>query len=153
MRSFKITFILLSLSIFLACDNDQDDIALSAAEAAQLNQIVQQGEWSISTYTSNGSDNTANYSDYTFIFEEDNNLSANSSSDNITGTWRISNDSGSETDSYDDVDFNIFFSSTGKLAELTSNYDVISATNNEIRLSLENSEEGSNSAMLTFSRN
>ncbi|MCG9971686.1 hypothetical protein [Christiangramia crocea] len=152
MRNFKITLILVTLSLFLACDNDKDDITLSAAEAAQLNYIVQQGEWRISSYSSNGSDNTANYSDYLFLFEDDNNLLANSSSESINGTWRISNDSGSEVDSYKDVDFNIFFSSTGKLAELTRNYDVISATNDEIRLSLENATNG-NAVLLTFSKN
>ncbi|MDX1543483.1 MAG: hypothetical protein R3214_06000 [Christiangramia sp.] len=152
MRSFKIVLILFSLSLILACDNDKDDIALSAAEAAQLNQIVMQGEWRISNYNSNGTDNTANYSDYLFVFEEDRNLSVTSSSDNFSGTWRISNDSGSEFDSYYDVDFNIFFSSSGKLAELTNNYDVISATNDEIQLSLENSPNG-NTALLTFSKN
>lgn len=152
MRSFKIVLILFSLSLILACDNDKDDIALSAAEAAQLNHIVMQGEWRISNYNSNGTDNTANYSDYLFVFEDDHNLSVTSSSDNFSGTWRISNDSGSEFDSYYDVDFNIFFSSSGKLAELTNNYDVISATNDEIQLSLENSPNG-NTALLTFSKN
>ncbi|TBW29277.1 hypothetical protein [Gramella sp. KN1008] len=152
MRIFKITLIFIALNAFLACDNDQDDIALSAAEAAQLNYIVKQGEWKISNYTSNGMDNTANYNDYVFVFEENNKLVVNSSSETISGTWRVSNDSGSETDSYDDVDFNLFFSSTGKLAELTSNYDVISATNNEIRLIHENSQN-ENDGLLTFSRN
>ncbi|MCM8570016.1 hypothetical protein NE848_11545 [Gramella jeungdoensis] len=152
MRSLKNVLILFSLSLILACDNDKDDIALSAAEAAQLNQIVMQGEWRISNYSSNGNDNTANYSDYIFVFEDDNNLSVTSPSDNINGTWRISNDSGSEFDSYYDVDFNIFFGSSDKLGELTNNYDVISATNDEIKLSLENSPNG-NSAYLTFSQN
>lgn len=151
MKRFKIVLVFVTISVFLACDSDRDDIALSAAEAAQLNQIVQQGEWKISEYSRDGADNTANYSDYIFAFEEENNLLVNSTSDVVNGTWRISNDSGSEFDSYNDVDFNIFFNSSGKLGELTSNYDVISATNEEIRLSLEQGNE--RTVLLTFSKN
>ena len=151
MKRFKIILIFVAISLFLACDSDRDDIALSAAESAQLNHIVQQGEWKISEYTQNGTDNTANYSDYIFAFEEENNLVVNSTSDVVNGTWRISNDSGSEFDSYEDVDFNIFFNSSGKLGELTSNYDVISATNDQIRLSLE--PRNGETALLTFSKN
>lgn len=152
MKRFKVVLILITITLVLACDSDKDDIALSSAEAAQLNHIVQQGEWKISEYNNNGIDDTANYTDYIFAFEEERNLVAHSTSDVVNGTWRISNDAGSEFDSFNDVDFNIFFGSSGKLGELTNNYDVISATNDQIRLSLENSGSG-NSIFLTFSKN
>lgn len=152
MKRFKIVLVLLAVSFFLSCDTDTDDIARSAAEANQLNLIVQQGEWQISQFSLNGSEDTAKYQDYMFVFEEANNLSATSNLDPVTGTWRISNDSGSEFDSHNDVDFNIFFNSNGKLGELTRNYDVISATNNEINLMVEASENGE-TATLTFSKN
>ena len=152
MKRFKIVLVLLTVSFFLSCDTDRDDIELSAAEANELNLIVKNGEWHISQFTLNNVENTANYSDYIFVFEEANNLTASALTDEVNGTWRISNDSGSEFDSYNDVDFNIFFSSTGKLGELTKNYDVISATNNEINLILEQSPNG-DTARLTFSKN
>lgn len=136
----------------LSCDTDNDDIDLSAAEANELSLIVQQGEWRITEFSKNQTDNTANYSDYVLVFEEANKLSAISSVDQVTGTWRINNDSGSEFDSYNDVDFHIFFSSESKLGELSNNYDVISATANEIRLSQEENANG-NTAILTFSKN
>lgn len=151
MKRFKIVLVFVTISLLVSCDNDKDDIALSAAEAAQLNHIVQQGEWKISEYTRNGTDNTANYSNYIFAFEEENRLVVNSTSDVVNGTWRISNDSGSEFDSYNDVDFNIFFESSGKLGELTSNYDVISATNDQINLSME--QNNGETALLSFSKN
>lgn len=152
MKRFKIVLALITISVFLSCDTDRDDIDLSTAEANELNLIVQQGEWQITQFSLNGSDRTALYEDYIFIFEEENNLSANSSIDQVTGTWRISNDSGSEFDSYNDVDFNIFFTSNAKLGELTRNYDVISATNTEINLNLEMNENG-DTATLSFSKN
>ena len=138
--------------MFLSCDTDRDDIDLSEAEANELNLIAQEGEWKITQFTLNKVQNTADYTDYIFVFEDANNLSAISTLDDVSGTWRISNDSGSEFDSYNDVDFHIFFTSTGKLGELANNYDVISATNNEISLTLGENENGT-TASLRFSKN
>ncbi|WP_300441937.1 hypothetical protein [Christiangramia sp.] len=152
MKRFKIVLVFILLSIALACDKDMDDIDRSTAEANELNLIVQQGEWKISHFSMDGSDRTANYKDYLFLFGEENNLTATSSTDQITGTWRINTDAGGEHDSYNDVDFNIFFSSSEKFGELTRNYDVISATENDIKLYLltgENEEMVS----LSFSKN
>jgi hypothetical protein len=152
MKRFKIVLVLLAVSLFLSCDTDRDDIELSAAEANELNIMVQKGEWHISQFTLNNVESTSTYSSYNFVFGEANNLTASTLADEVNGTWRISNDSGDEFDSYNDVDFNIFFSSTGKLGELTRNYDVISATNKEIKLILEQSTNG-DTARLTFSKN
>ncbi|SDR76797.1 hypothetical protein [Gramella sp. MAR_2010_147] len=151
MKRFQIVLVLIAVSVFISCDKDLDDVDRSTAEANELNIIVQEGEWRITHFTLNGSDRTANYTDYIFTFEKDNNLSATSSIDQVIGTWRISNDSGSEFDSYNDVDFNIFFMSSEKLGELTRNYDVISATRNEINLDLQMDENG-DTAILSLSK-
>ncbi|PTX42999.1 hypothetical protein C8P64_1523 [Christiangramia gaetbulicola] len=152
MKRFKIVLVLLMVSLLLSCDTDQDDISISEAEAKELSLITQNGEWKISKFTINEIENTANYSDYVFVFEEGNNLTAFGSIDEVSGTWRVSNDSGDEFDPYDDVDFHIFFSSQGKLGELANNYDVIAATNSEIRLIMEQNGNG-DTASLTFSKN
>ena len=152
MKRFKIVLVLLTVSLFLSCDTDQDDISLSEAEAKELNLIAQEGEWKISQFTRNNVENTANYADYAFVFDDGNNLTAFGSIDEVSGTWRVSNDSGDEFDPYDDVDFHIFFSSQGKLGELANNYDVIAATSSEIRLIMQQNSDG-DSAKLTFSKN
>lgn len=152
MKRFKIVLVLLMTSLILSCNTDRDDIDLSEAEANELNVIAKNGNWKISEYTLNGSENTANYADYVFSFEESNNLTAKSSIDEVLGTWRASNDSGDEFDPYDDLDFHIFFSSTSKLGELANNYDVLSATDKEIRLILGENANG-NAATLIFSKN
>jgi len=152
MKNFKLVLILLGISLILSCDKDNDDISLSAVEANKLSMIVKQGEWKISSFVLNDAEHTASYTDYLFTFEENNNLKATSSTDQQIGTWRVSNDSGSEFDSYYDVDFNLFFTSDSKFGEITNNYDVISATNQEIRLSLQENQNG-NTGLLTFSRN
>jgi len=152
MKRFKMVLVLITVIVFFSCDDDRDDIDLSVAEANAMNLMVQEGEWSISKFSQNGSDKTALYEDYIFIFENENKFSAISSLEEVNGTWRISNDAGSEFDAYDDVDFNIYFSSNGKLSELTRNYDVISATNNLIQLNLDMNQNG-DTVELSFSKN
>ncbi len=152
MKRFKIVFVFLLVSLLLSCDTDQDDISISEAEAKELTLITQNGEWKISKFTVNETENTANYSDYVFVFEEGNNLTAFGSLDEVSGTWRVSNDSGGEFDPHNDVDFHIFFNSQGKLGELANNYDVIAATDSEIRLIREQNRDN-DSAILIFSKN
>ena len=152
MKRFKIVFVILIATLVISCDKDQDDISLSEAETNELNLIAKNGEWKISKYTLNGSENTANFADYVFRFDESNNLSAKSNIDEVLGTWRVSNDSGDEFDPYDDVDFHVFFSSSSKLGELANNYDVLAATDREIRLFLGENANGS-TATLIFSKN
>ena len=152
MKRFKLVFVLLMIGIMMSCDTDRDDIDLSEAEARELNLIAAQGEWKITEASYNNIETTASYSSYVFLFEDSNNLTAISDYDSVNGTWRVSNDSGDEFDSYDDVDFHIFFNSAGKLGELANNYDVISATENEIRLMLGENANGT-TALLTFSKN
>lgn len=152
MKRFKIALVILTIGLLTSCDTDRDDIDLSEAEARELSLIASNGEWKISESSFNDVETTANYDDYSFVFGDANNLSANSSVDSVSGTWRVSNDSGDDYDPYNDVDFHIFFNSTGKLGELANNYDVISATESEIRLSLGANANG-DIAFLTFSRN
>ncbi len=152
MRTLKSLFVLLLIGVFLACDTDQDDIALSTAEAEQLNVMVKSGSWHISEFILDDDNNTAEYANYEFVFNENSKLAAEAKGESLSGTWRVSNDSGSEYDSYYDVDFNIFFDSSTKFGELTNNYDVISATNSEIKLNLQDNPSGK-TAILVFSKN
>ena len=152
MKRFKIVLVLLMVSLFLSCDTDQDDISISTAEARELNLIAQKGEWKISQFRINDIDNTADYTDYIFLFADGNKLTAIGKIDELSGTWRVSNDSGDEFDPYDDVDFHIFFNSQSKLGNLANNYDVIAATNSEIKLIMQQTRNG-DTAELTFSKN
>ncbi len=151
MKNFKLLFIALSLVLITSCGNDNDDILSTSAQVKELRLLMQADTWHISKFVKNNDDLTADYNDYNFVFEDNNVLRATSEINEITGTWRISNDSGSETDSYFDVDFNIFFSPEGKFGDLSSDYTVISANAEMINLDL--GENASGTAMLSFSKN
>lgn len=150
MKFLKLVSLVFGLYFFTACDKDQDDITKSLAESRELKEIMLKGEWKITSYKVEGENKTAQFSDYTFIFASNNELIARSAPNDIIGSWRVGNDAGSETDSYNDVDFNIFFGASGKLAELTRNYDVISASQSEVQLSLE--VDTNATILLTFSQ-
>lgn len=152
MRNFKLLFVAVSFIFITSCDSDKDDILSTAAQVNELRILMQNNSWHISSFVKNNDDLTADYTDYAFNFDENNVLRAVSSVNEIDGTWRVSNDSGSETDSYFDVDFNIFFSPEGKFGQLAGDYSVISANAETIKLNLGENISG-NTAMLSFSKN
>ncbi|MCP9200506.1 hypothetical protein MKO06_11335 [Gramella sp. GC03-9] len=152
MKRLKFLLVLFCLSLFISCDKDNDDLDKPVLEARELNRIIMDGEWRVSEFEIDGSDETARFEDYTFVFETNNNLSANSSLDNLVGSWRVNIDSGGEFDSFDDVDFHIFFEPSAKLAELSHNYNVISATDKLVNLELEGPQDGP-SLFVSFSKN
>lgn len=152
MKRFKLVLVAFTVCLLWSCDTDRDDISLSQAEVDQMNLLVKQGDWKIARFEENGMDKTANFSDYSFAFEDPNNITAVAKTGDMQGTWRINNDNGSEFDSYNDVDFNLYFTPDHQLGDLTNAYDVISANNVEIKLSLEGNADG-NTGFLTFSKN
>ncbi|MUP45614.1 hypothetical protein E0K83_07620 [Gramella sp. BOM4] len=152
MKRLKFLLVLVCLSILVSCDKDNDDLDKPVLEARELNKIIMEGEWRVSEYEIDGIDETARFEDYLFLFETSNNLSANSSLENIQGSWRVNIDSGGEFDSYKDVDFHIFFEPSEKLADLSHNYNVVSATNDLVKLELEGPENGT-SLLVSFSKN
>tara|TARA_R100000789_G_C2970633_1_gene140644 strand:- start:82 stop:537 length:456 start_codon:yes stop_codon:yes gene_type:complete len=120
--------------IVFSCSKDNDDIKTNVAETNQLITIVQSGDWIITDFKENGIDGTANFEGFIFNFEEDNILTATSSTSTVSGTWRISHDSASDDDPGDDTDFNIFFNSPEEFTDLTNDWDVVSASASQMVL-------------------
>ena len=152
MKRFKLVLVVFTVCLLWSCDTDRDDIGLSEAEANQMNLLVKEGDWNIVRFEENGMDKTADFSDYAFTFEDPNNITAIAKDGTLVGTWRINNDNGNEFDPYNDLDFNLYFTPDHQLGDLTNAYDVISASNAEIKLSLEGNANG-NTGFLTFSKN
>lgn len=151
MRNLKLLFVAISLVLITSCDSDKDDILSTDAQVNELRILMQNNTWHVSNFVKNNNDLTADYTDYAFNFDENNVLRAVSEDTEIDGTWRVSNNSGSQTDSYFDVDFNIFFSPEGKFGQLAGDYMVISANAETINLQLGENLTG-NEALLSFSK-
>ncbi|AVR46249.1 hypothetical protein C7S20_13805 [Christiangramia fulva] len=152
MKKLKLLLAAVSLMVITSCGKDNDDILSTDAQVKELKLLLQDGNWKISNFVKNQEDLTAYYSDIVFSFENNNVLKAVSAGNEIPGTWRISNDTGNDVDSYFDVDFNLFFNDDSKLKELRNDYSVISANSEKINLEIGENPLG-NTVSLSFSKN
>ena len=142
MRTLKSTPILLLFILLFSCSTDQDDMSQLELDKAKMIQLVQNSEWEITKLSINDTDYSNEYNGFSFKFNETNDLEAKSSIENFIGTWRIATDSGSDFETFYDVDFNIYFSSESKFWILTNNYDVKLVEDGKMILSAQNYRSG-----------
>ena len=130
-------------------------LALSACSGdnsqEELQNLAQDGEWTITNFIDSGTDESSYFIDYRFTFEAGGTLKATNGSNTITGTWSITDDSSSDDSSSDsDTDFNIFINEAYPWDELNDDWDVQSFSSNEIVL-IDQSSDGDIDE-LTFSK-
>jgi len=133
-------------------DGNQDDMSSSADQVAET---AQDGTWRVSNYTDDGEDETSDYNGFTFTFNSDGTLVAESASRTLTGTWSVddSDDSSDDDAGTDDDDFNIFFSVSedDDFDDLVDDWDIVSVTNTSIALRDVSGGDGSVD-LLTFNK-
>jgi hypothetical protein len=104
----------------------------------QITNISTDGTWIVSSYIDDGDDETSDYSTFRFNFLEDGVLNAtdllSSNSNPYVGTWSITDSNSNDDDSLDDLDFNINFTVSNQLDDLSDDWDIISFTDTEIKL-------------------
>ncbi|QBA64758.1 hypothetical protein [Muriicola soli] len=133
-------FTLISLAIVLSScssDNNDEEMQTSSQSVEAVSNLVVSGSWTITSYVDSGTDETSDYSGYSFSFNTDGSLEAVNGTTVITGSWSVTNDDNSDDDDYDsmdDVDFNIFFSAPPAFEELTDDWDIASRSSNRIEL-------------------
>lgn len=117
-------FALSSLITIHSC-SDEDDTELTIE---QKQNVVTSGDWQISRFIDDGNDETSDFSEYAFRFEENGEILAITLTGNSTGTWNIDED-GSE----DDLVLN--FNTSNELRELNEDWDILLLSNERIELS------------------
>ena len=104
----------------------------------QITNISTDGTWIVSSYIDDGDDETSDYSTFRFNFLEDGVLNAtdllSSNSNPYVGPWSITDSNSNDDDSLDDLDFNINFTVSNQLDDLSDDWDIISFTDTEIKL-------------------
>ncbi|WP_083478231.1 hypothetical protein [Lacinutrix himadriensis] len=116
------------------CSSDDDD-GNSNNNSAEINAItnsMESGNWTITYFYDTDSDETSDFNGYTFNFATNGVLTATNGVNTYTGTWSVTDDSSSSSDS--DIDFNIAFSSPPDFEELSDDWDIISYSSTEIKL-------------------
>ncbi|MBL0740541.1 hypothetical protein [Chryseolinea lacunae] len=126
-----ILFLLAALSL-AAC---HDDSPSKSTQATNVENIAKQGPWQITRFEDSGSDQTSNFNGFAFMFNDAGELKASSISAGHTGTWSITdNDSSDDNPNYDDIDFNIAFTTPSAFQELTEDWEILSITSTKIEL-------------------
>ncbi len=148
-KTANIVMVISCALILVACSKD-DSNNPNNSSANQTANIAQSGAWEITYFYDTDKDETANFSGYTFNFNEDGSLVATKGTTTVNGSWSVQNDDDSSSnDSH--LDFNILFQvpENHNFDDLNEDWDVISATENKIELS-DISEGNGDADYLTF---
>lgn len=130
------TLLPLAFALLTACSSDRNDDNSPAG--------ITSGTWRVSTFSERGSDETGDFSGYTFSFGADGQATALKSGASKTGTWSMDNNTRFN------IDFGPKTDANKPLGELSDNWKVISVTGREIRLTDDNV---SSAEFLTFTKN
>ena len=131
--------ILLSFTLMSSmCSSDDMDNSNNNLLITEVENLAMSGSWRVSSYIDSGQDETNDFNGYTFTFDNDGSLTAKIGSDEVIGTWSVTDSSNSQDDSNsnNDLDFNISFlvSSSNILDELIDDWDIVSHNDNTISL-------------------
>ncbi|MDN5203904.1 hypothetical protein QQ008_21105 [Fulvivirgaceae bacterium BMA10] len=124
-----------------ACSTSDEDAMQpdTAAVISELKGIVENGQWRVTYFFDSDKDETDNFNGFTFSFSSNGSITATKGTVNVTGSWSIINDDDGDDhsdgeDVYDDIDFNISFSTPYDFEELTEDWEIITYTNTKIEL-------------------
>jgi hypothetical protein len=143
-----LSFTLMSSS----CSSDDDNNPLdNSAEIQNITNTAETGDWVITYFYDTDSDETSNFTGYTFTFGDTGTLTATNGANTYSGTWSVTNSSSSD-DSSNDIDFNINFASPPNFEDLSDDWDIISYSSTKIEL-IDVSGGNGGTDYLTFEKN
>ncbi len=133
------------VAALVSCSKDDKTTATGITEA-QVNTIIVDGTWDVSSYSEAGVDQSSDFSGYAFDFNADGSLVATGPATK-TGTWDSTTDSGK-------VKIPIAFASEtdGPFESISDDWFVLTATNQKIELKHVSGGDGSID-LLTFEKN
>lgn len=102
----------------LVCDPENDGVNT-------LSDILMDDEWVVALFENDGNNETGIYSDFTFDFDDDNEVEADNGSTEELGVWIVTG-----TDTVFELSFD-----NAPLVDLTDGYEVISIANDRVELS------------------
>lgn len=138
-KFFLVLLVMLSFTIMSTqCSNDDDILNDNSDEIMLVKNAAESGTWYISSYLDSGQNETNDYNGYTFTFKTDGTVVAINVSNTVNGTWSVTDSSNSNDDSNsaDDIDFNLMFSvpTTSVFDDLNDDWDIVTYNNNTISL-------------------
>ena len=149
--------LMFSLSLMSStCSSDDDNGSQNnnSQDIALVESNINAGSWSITSYIDSGQDETNDFIGYSFTFGSDGTLNAVNGTNNLTGTWSVTDDSNSSSsNSDDDIDFNIFFPvpDNNVFEDLNDDWDIVSSTSTKLEL-IDVSGGNGGTDLLTFEK-
>lgn len=130
--AFKSILLTSILVVFLYSCSEDDGLANNDG-LNQIENVVLNGTWRITSFIDSGKDETNDFAGYTFTFNDSGVLNANNGTNDYNGSWSIT-DSYSTDDSQDELDFNINFDLANDFEDLNDDWDLISNSSTKIEL-------------------
>jgi hypothetical protein len=148
--------LMLSFSLMiLGCSSNDDDNPNdnNSQEIAQIENEAESGTWRVSSYIDSGDNETNDFNGYDFTFESNGTLIATNGITMYNGTWSVTS-SNDDSNSIDDIDFNIFFPvpEDNDFEDLNDDWDVVSHSNTTLSLMDISGGDGSTDT-LVFEKN
>ncbi len=135
---YSVFLIIISFSLMsTTCDTDDEIISDNSIIINEVTSIAATDSWRITSYIDSGQDETTDFTNYEFTFLSNGTVSASNVSDQVTGTWSVTDsNSNDDSSSDDDVDFNINFNvtATSVFFDLNDDWDIVSYTSTTISL-------------------
>ncbi|RPE13414.1 hypothetical protein EGT74_07785 [Chitinophaga lutea] len=128
--------LLFAAALMGACSSRSDNNAPGSVPA---------GTWRVTHFSERGSDETGDFSGYVFTFAANGSATAVKATTSKTGSWSMSSNN-----TRFNIDFGAKTDANKPLGELTDDWVIISITNNEIKLTDDNT---SSAEFLTFGKN
>jgi len=132
--------IMISFSLMSStCSSDDDDITTdNSVIINEVTGIAITDSWRITSYIDSGQNETTDFTNYEFTFQSNGTITASNGTNEITGTWSVtdSNNSNDDSSSDDDIDFNINFNvaTSSVFFDLNDDWDIVSYTSTTISL-------------------
>lgn len=142
MGKFKSISMIACAAILFSC-TDEDNSKTTNPTASEVIDRVDNGEWKIINYVKNGAEETEQFADFEFTFDNQNVLNATSGTTVYAGSWIVRDAEGGE------VDFNISFTGPDEFADLSDDWSVVQVSKKMVKLK-EVTDAGTN--YLTFKR-
>jgi hypothetical protein len=130
----NLMLIVLALFIIGGCDDDDNG---ANSKVTEIQTTVTSNQWIVTYFVDNDSYESDKFTGYVFEFGSDGIVRATIGSTAVSGSWSVTSDDSGDDNSngeFEDIDFNISFSSPPDFEELSEDWQIISLTNTKIEL-------------------